>query len=90
MDAVLLNPIFRGGIALLEGRIPDTYHGDLAPDVVTDPRLVREYYLRDYVCGVVVEGPCVPWDLDFSPVHVVTWCLGWGLYEHSKKFEDAC
>lgn len=82
-------PFSDEGIALLDGHIPDTDRGDRAQDKVTDPRLVREYHLRDYVCGVVVEGLCVPWDLDFPPVHVVTWCLGWGLYEHSKKFEDA-
>jgi len=83
------SPFSEEGIALLEGHVPETYRGDRAPDVVANPRLVREYHLRDYVCGVVVEGLCVHWDLDFPPVHAVTWCLGWGLYEHSKKFEDA-
>jgi len=50
---------------------------------------VREYNLRDYVCGVIVEGLCVPWNLEFPPLHVVTRCLSWELCEHSKKFEDA-
>lgn len=45
--------------------------------------------MRDHVCGVIVEGLCVPWHLDFPPVHVVTWCLGLELYSHSKRFEDA-
>ena len=57
--------------------------------VIREPRLVREYSLRDHVCGVIVEGVCVPWQIEFPPVHVVTWSLGWELYEHSKKFEDA-
>jgi hypothetical protein len=92
----LLSEDFQRGLSVLDGHIPETYYGDrvslglLEPDAVTgDPRLVREYNLRDLVCGVVVEGLCVPWNLDFPPVHVVTWCLGWELYEHSKKFEDA-
>jgi len=86
-------PISEEGLAALDGRFPETYQGDranLGPDeVIRDPRLIREYWLRDHVCGVVVEGLCVHWDLDFPPVHVVTWCLGWDLYEHSKKFEYA-
>jgi hypothetical protein len=80
----------------LDGNIPEAYYGDrltlgiLEPDAVTrEPRLVREYTLRDYVCGVIVEGLGVPWNLDFPPVHAVTQYLGWDLYEHSKKFEDA-
>jgi hypothetical protein len=87
---------FNEGLDLLDGHIPDAYHGDrlslglLDPDEVTrDPRLVRDYNLRDCVCGVIVEGLCVPWSLDFPPVHVVTQCLGVNLYEHSKKFEAA-
>jgi len=83
---------FQTGLSLLDGHIPETYYGDrsiLEPDWVTrDPHLVREYHLRDRVCGVIVEGLSVPWNLDFPPVHVVTWCLGSELYEHSKKFED--
>jgi hypothetical protein len=78
---------------LIDGHIPDTYHGDRAimePDAVTsDPRLVREYSLRNCVCSVIVEGLSVPWNLEFPPVHAVTWSLGWALYEHSKKFENA-
>jgi hypothetical protein len=84
------------GLSILDGHIPETYHGDrtslgiLEPDGITRvPHLVREYNLRDHVCGVIVEGLCVPWNLDFPPVHVVTLSLGWELYEHSKKFEDA-
>lgn len=84
---------FQKGLSLLDGHFPETYFGDrtiLEPGAVTrDPHLVREYNLRDYVCGVIVEGLCVPWNLDFPPVHVVTWCLGWELYAYSKKFEDA-
>ena len=38
---------------------------------------------------MIVEGLCVPWNLDFPPVHVVTLSLGSALHEHSKKFEDA-
>jgi hypothetical protein len=84
------------GLSLLDGQIPETYHSDrlslgiLEPDAVTsDPCLVREYTLRDHVCGVIVEGLCVPWNLDSPPVHAVTGCLGWELYGHSRKFEDA-
>jgi hypothetical protein len=87
---------FQKGLSVLDGQIPETYYGDrpsrgiLAPGGVTrDPRLVREYNLRDRVCGVIVEGLCVPWNLDFPPMHPVTVCLSWNLYEHSKKFEDA-
>jgi hypothetical protein len=94
--STLLAEDFQKGLSVLDGHIPETYNGDrtslgiLEPDAVTrDPRLVREYNLRDYVCGVIVEGLCVPWNLDFPPVHVVTQCLGWVLYGHSKKFEDA-
>lgn len=87
---------FLRGIHLLEGQVPEIYTGDreslgiLNPDEVTrDPRLVREYCLRDFVCCVIVEGLCVPWHLEFPPLHVVTRCLGWELYDHSKKFEAA-
>jgi hypothetical protein len=87
---------FQKGLNILYGHIPETYYGDrtslglLDPDAVTrDPRLVREYNLRDHVCGIIVEGLCVPWSLDFPPLHNVTWCLGWELYGHSKKFEEA-
>jgi hypothetical protein len=94
-------PFHRGsgvekGLATLDGRIPRTYEGDRAslglldPDEVTqDPRLVREYYLRDDVCRAIVEGLCVPWDLEFPPVHVVTWTLGADLYKRSKRFEGS-
>ena len=82
---------FDEGRAILNGQIPEVYHGDrvslglLEPDeVTTDPNLVREYYLRDCVCGMIVEGLCVPWKLDFPPVHVV---IG-DLYEYSKRFEE--
>ena len=82
--------------AELEGRFPDAYYGDretrgiMDPDAVThDPQVVRDYSLRDNVCAPIVEGLCVPWNLDFPPVHVVTWCLGWDLYRHSKRFEYA-
>jgi hypothetical protein len=94
--STLVPDVFQKGLSILDGQIPATYLGDrlslgiLEPDAVTrDPRLVREYNLRDYACGIIVEGLCVPWRLDFPPVHVVTRCLGWELYERSKKFEDA-
>ena len=94
--SMLLADDVQKGLSFLDGRFPETYYGDrvslgiLEPDAVNrDPHLVREFSLRDHVCGVIVEGLCVPWNLDFPPVHLVTWCLGWALYEHSKKFEDA-
>jgi hypothetical protein len=96
IHSTLLAEDFQKGLSILDGHIPEAYYGDrlslglLEPDMVTrDPRLVREYNLRDHVCEVIVEGLCVRWNLDFPPVHVVTWCLGWELYGHSKKFEDA-
>ena len=96
VHSTLLAEEFHRGLSVLDGHIPETYLGDraslgiLEPDAVTrDPRLVREYNLRDHVCGIIVEGLCVPWNLDFPPVHNVTRSLGWELYGHSKKFEDA-
>jgi hypothetical protein len=87
------SPISDVGLAALDGHIPETYSGDRVSfgsgDIIRDPHLIREYCLRDKVCGVIVEGLCVPWDLEFPPVHIVTWCLGGALYEHSRKFEDA-
>jgi hypothetical protein len=87
---------FQEGIDLLDGHFPDAYYGDrlslglIDPEAdIRDPRLVREYNLRDSVCSVIVEGLCVPWNLGFPPVHPVTVCLAGDLYEHSKKFEDA-
>lgn len=83
-------------IALIEGRIPETYRGERGCTweqledegfVIRDPSKVREYHLRDNVCGIVVEGLAVPWELDFPPVHNVTSCLGHSLYDHSEKFE---
>ena len=84
------------GMGALDGFLPASYGGDrgrggadVDGDVVTtDPKLVREYYLRDCVCNVIVEGFCVPGELSFPPVHNVTWCLGRSLYKHSAKFED--
>lgn len=55
---------------------------------IRDPQKVRENHLRDEVCGVIVEGLCVPWDLSFPPVHCVTGCLGNSLYDHSDKFKN--
>ena len=82
-------------LALLNGHVPPAYFGDrrslglMDPDeVTTDPILVREYNLRDSICSVIVEGLCVPWHLDFPPIHAVTKLLG-NLSEHSKRFEHA-
>ncbi|MGB0065740.1 MAG: hypothetical protein WBP85_14960 [Terracidiphilus sp.] len=94
--STILLSSFQKGLSVLDGQIPEAYHGDrlslgiLEPEAVTrDPRLVREYKLRDCVCGIIVEGLSVPWNLDFPPVHAVTGCLGYGdLYEYSKKFEE--
>ena len=91
--SLLLEENLQEGLALLDGHIPESYVGDWGdsdPDTPTrDPRLVREYLLRYHVCGVIVEGLCIPWNLEFPPVHVVTWCLGKDLYRHSERFEDA-
>ena len=88
---------FERCIGLVNGKIPATYQGDRGRTgkqwteedfAIRNPLKVREYFLRDNICGVIVEGLCVPWELPFPPVHRVTWCLGNSLYKQSKKFED--
>ena len=84
---------FNLALNLIHGYIPEKYSGHWAmnePDfTVTDPAKAREYSLRKNVFSVIVEGLAVAWDLQFPPVHEITWGLVSDLYEHSPKFEDA-
>jgi hypothetical protein len=88
---------FEEGTRMIDGVFPKEYRGARGSTwghlgegecVVREPRLAREYHLRDSVCCPIVEGLCVPWHLSFPPVHIVTWCLGHDLYRHSGRFED--
>jgi hypothetical protein len=71
---------------LIDGTAQDLQHPDPS---VKDLTLVRRYHLLDSVCGVVVEGLCVPWALSFPPHHCITCdCTVLELYQASRKFED--
>lgn len=80
-------------VKLFQGYVPEKYFGDRAlletEFTITERAKVREYFLRDKVVSVIVEGLAVPWSLRFPPVHEITWGKVWELYRISPKFEDS-
>jgi hypothetical protein len=73
------------GLSLIDGTAGNLQHPDPS---ITDPELIRRHHLSDTVCGAVIEGTCVPWDLPFHPRHCVTCDSAvWELYRASQRFE---